>query len=67
MTKLDVYLFPCRSDNYGVLIHDSQAGLTLVIDTPEAEAVRKALSERGWSLDYILNTHHHFDHVEGKR
>ena len=65
MSKLDVHLFPCRSDNYGVLIHDNHAGLTLAIDTPKAEAVRKALSERGWSLDYILNTHHHFDHVEG--
>ena len=65
MSDLEIHLFPCRSDNYGVLLHDGDANLTLAIDTPETEAVRAALGERGWSLDYILNTHHHFDHVEG--
>jgi len=65
MSDLDIHLFPCRSDNYGVLLHDKDAGLTLAIDTPETDAVRGALTDRGWSLDYILNTHHHFDHVEG--
>ena len=65
MSDLEVHLFPCRSDNYGVLVHDNDAGLTLAIDTPELVAVQNALSQTGWSLDYIFNTHHHFDHVEG--
>ena len=65
MAGLDVHLFQCRSDNYGVLIHDEAANKTLSIDAPEADAVRGALRTRGWSLDYILTTHHHFDHVEG--
>lgn len=65
MSEIEVHMFPCRSDNYGVLLHDSDSNLTAAIDTPELEPVRAALSEKGWSLDYILNTHHHFDHVEG--
>ena len=27
--------FPCRSDNFGVLIHDTATGLTAAIDAPE--------------------------------
>ena len=65
MADLEVHLFPCRSDNYGVLIHDEACNKTLSIDAPEAGAVRAALEDRGWSLDYILTTHHHHDHVEG--
>ncbi len=65
MPELDVHLFTCRSDNYGVLLHDRDTNKTLSIDAPEANAVRSALRDRGWSLDYILTTHHHTDHVEG--
>lgn len=57
--------FICRSDNYGVLIHDEQTGLTASIDAPDATAILNALKRRNWSLDVILITHHHLDHVEG--
>ncbi|WP_237477750.1 hydroxyacylglutathione hydrolase [Lichenibacterium dinghuense] len=57
--------FPCRSDNYGVLVHDSATGATAAIDAPEAGAVLKALAETGWTLTDILVTHHHADHTDG--
>ncbi len=57
--------FPCLSDNYGVLVHDSATGSTAAIDAPEAGAVLKALDETGWTLSDILVTHHHGDHVGG--
>ncbi len=57
--------FPCRTDNYGVLVHDSATGATAAIDAPDADAVQKALDETGWALTDILVTHHHADHVEG--
>ena len=57
--------FPCLSDNYGVLVHDSATGSTAAIDAPEAEAVLRALDETGWTLTDILVTHHHGDHVDG--
>ena len=65
MASLDIHLFPCLSDNYGVLIHDAENNLTASIDAPEASAVKKALAEKGWTLTHILTTHYHADHTGG--
>jgi hydroxyacylglutathione hydrolase len=62
---LIVEQFMCRSDNFGVLIHDPDAKLTAAIDAPEAGPIRERLREKGWKLDRILTTHHHGDHTEG--
>ena len=59
------HLFPCLSDNYGVLLHDPETGATASIDAPEAAAVEKALAQTGWKLTDILVTHHHADHTDG--
>ena len=58
-TKLQVHQFPCLEDNYGYLVHDPQSGFTACVDTPEVEAIERALAEKGWKLTHILNTHHH--------
>lgn len=65
MSNLQFHLFPCLSDNYGVLVHCPDSGATASIDAPEAAAVEKALGETGWTLTHILITHHHHDHVGG--
>ena len=57
MPKLEIHQFPCLSDNYGVLVHDPAASLTAAIDAPEADAVRRALEVKGWTLTHILVTH----------
>ena len=62
---LEVYQFPCRSDNFGVLVHDPDAGVSASIDAPEADAIRSALAAKGWSLTHILMTHNHPDHTAG--
>src|SRR6202046_2043359 len=59
------FLFPCLSDNYGVLLHDPQSGATASIDAPEAAPVEVALKKTGWRLTDILVTHHHGDHTAG--
>ena len=58
-------LFPCLSDNYGVLLHDSESGATAAIDAPEAAPIEAALAATGWRLTDILVTHHHADHTGG--
>ena len=58
-------LFACRSDNYGVLLHDPESGATAAIDAPEAGPIEAALRETGWKLTDILVTHHHPDHTDG--
>ena len=42
--------FPCLSDNYGVLVHDSATGATAAIDAPDAAAVSGALETTGRKL-----------------
>lgn len=65
MASLEIHLFPCLSDNYGVLIHDPENNVTASIDAPEAGAVKNALAEKGWTLTHILVTHYHADHTGG--
>ena len=60
-------LFRCRSDNYGVLLHDPESGATASIDAPEAAPIEAALKASGWKLTDILVTHHHADHTDGIR
>ncbi|SDB25952.1 hydroxyacylglutathione hydrolase [Bauldia litoralis] len=61
---LKIEQFPCRSDNFGVLIHDTEANVTASIDAPEFQPIVDRLADLGWDLDEILVTHHHEDHVE---
>jgi hydroxyacylglutathione hydrolase len=65
MAKLEIKQFPCLSDNFGVLIHDEATNLTASIDAPDADAVSRALQDKGWRLSHILTTHHHADHTGG--
>jgi len=61
----EIRLFRCRSDNFGVLIHDRESGATASIDAPEAAPIEAALKATGWKLTDILVTHHHADHTDG--
>ena len=65
MARLEIHQFICRSDNYGVLLHDHKSGETAAIDAPDAVEIERQLMEQGWHLTHILTTHHHGDHVEG--
>jgi hydroxyacylglutathione hydrolase len=67
MSHLEIVQIPLLVDNYSYLLHDSATGQTAVIDPSEAQPILKELSQRGWKLDYIFNTHHHFDHVGGNQ
>lgn len=61
---LQVEQFPCRDDNFGVLVHDPASGRTALIDAPEEDAIVAAVERTGWTPDTILTTHWHPDHVE---
>lgn len=64
---LDIYQFPCLTDNYGVLLRDTTTGKVASIDAPNAAQVTAALAAKGWALTDILTTHHHGDHTDGNR
>ncbi len=61
---LEIDQFMCREDNFGVLIHDRESGLTALIDAPQEAPILAAVERTGWKPSMILTTHHHADHVE---
>ncbi|MGI9508550.1 MAG: hydroxyacylglutathione hydrolase [Geminicoccaceae bacterium] len=65
MTSLAIEMIPALSDNYVYLINDPATGVTGVVDPAVAAPVEERLSAKGWSLDWILSTHHHADHTGG--
>jgi hydroxyacylglutathione hydrolase len=65
MSHLAIRTFICRSDNYGVLIHDHKSGVTAAIDAPDAAEIVRQLDGVGWRLTHVFTTHHHTDHVDG--
>lgn len=63
--SLEVVTIPCLSDNYAYILRDNATGKVALVDAPEAGPIARALGERAWSLDLILITHHHNDHIAG--
>ncbi len=56
---------PCLQDNYAFLLQDGDSGEVALIDAPEAAPIQKELAARGWRLNQVWLTHHHYDHVDG--
>lgn len=65
MSDLAFHQFICRTDNYGLLLHDHKTGATAAVDAPDAAEIQRQLDARGWELTHVFTTHHHGDHVEG--
>ncbi len=66
-TMLNIELIPAFEDNYIYLLTDTETGTTAIVDPGDATPVQHVLDERGLTLDYILNTHHHGDHTGGNQ
>ena len=62
---IEVHQFPCLSDNYGFLLHDTESKETVCIDTPDADAYLREAAAKGWQITQIWNTHWHRDHAGG--
>ena len=56
---------PCLTDNYAYIINDSTSKIVGVVDPSEASPIISFLNKKNLKLNYILNTHHHFDHIGG--
>ena len=62
---MNIDIIPCLNDNYSYLIHDENSNSVTIIDPSEFEQCDKIISKKYKKLDFILNTHHHYDHVGG--
>lgn len=58
----------CRAgqmDNYAYLLQDCQTGIAAIIDPSEVAPIVEECEKQQIKPQFIFNTHHHFDHVEG--
>ena len=62
-----VEVIPCLQDNYSYLIIDKSNNSACVVDPSEAKPIMNFIEKENINLKYILNTHHHFDHVGGNK
>ena len=63
--NIKIEIIPCLQDNYSYLIIDEIRQTACVVDPSEAKPIINFLKNKKIKLKYILNTHHHFDHVGG--
>ena len=56
---------PCLNDNYAYIVKDNITKTVGVVDPSEAKPIINYLKKEKLELNYILNTHHHFDHIGG--
>ena len=64
---MKVEIIPCLKDNYSYLIIDETNNDACVVDPSEAKPVINFIEKEKINLKYILNTHHHFDHIGGNK
>jgi hydroxyacylglutathione hydrolase len=62
---LKIEIIPCLNDNYSYLLYDKESNIVAIIDPSDFGPCDKIIKKKYNKLDYILNTHHHFDHVGG--
>ncbi len=65
MSFLDVRIIPIFTDNYVFVIARADSKTCVVIDPGGADPVQDYLIEQGLTLEAILLTHHHPDHIGG--
>ena len=64
---MKIKIIPCLKDNYSYLIIDEENNIACVVDPSEADPIIKYLENTQIKLKFILNTHHHYDHVGGNQ
>ena len=64
---MKIQIIPCLQDNYSYLIINEKNNTACVIDPSEADPIIEYLENNKIKLKFILNTHHHYDHVGGNK
>jgi len=65
--NIKIEIIPCLQDNYSYLIINESNNDACVIDPSEAKPIINFIQRENINLKYILNTHHHFDHIGGNK
>ena len=62
---MKVKIIKCLQDNYSYLLINEKNQEACVIDPSEARPIIDFVEKKNINLKFILNTHHHHDHVGG--
>ena len=65
--NIKIEIIPCLQDNYSYLVIDDTNNNACVIDPSESGPIIDFIEKNKINLKYILNTHHHFDHIGGNK
>ena len=60
-----IEIIKCLQDNYSYLLIDDTKNIGCVVDPGDAAPIIKNVESNNIELKYILNTHHHYDHIGG--
>ena len=64
---MKIEIIKCLQDNYAYIVIDETSGLSIVVDPSESKPIIDYIEKNSLNLKFILNTHHHFDHVGGNK
>ncbi len=62
---IEIKQIPMLSDNYSYLLIDQETRITVCVDPADSKEILKILKNLKINLNFIMNTHHHHDHVGG--
>ncbi len=60
---MDIYQFPYSQDNFAYLLVSDNKAMT--IDPGAVEEITEFAASRGLTIEYVINTHSHYDHTGG--
>ena len=64
---MKIEIIKCLQDNYSYLIIDETNKNACVVDPSEAAPIIDFVEKNSINLKYVLNTHHHHDHIGGNK
>ena len=62
---MKIEIIKCLTDNFSYLLINEKKLDTCVVDPGESKPVLEYIKKNNLNLKYILNTHHHGDHIGG--
>ncbi len=64
---MKIKIVKCLTDNFSYILYDEKTSLSAVIDPSEAGPIISEINKKNLYLKYVINTHHHYDHVGGNQ
>ena len=64
---MKIEIIKCLEDNFSYLLIDELTKSTIVVDPSESKPIINKIESLNLKLKFIMNTHHHYDHVGGNK